>query len=77
MAYWIDHKESYVAGKQITFFMDSDSDVADLPTSTELGVEQDDSVAHQKVAKGSTALSIDSGNVYMLNSSDTWMQIGG
>lgn len=57
--------------------MDSDTDVADLPTSASLGVEQDDSVAHQKVAKGSTALSIESGNVFMLNSTDSWEQIGG
>lgn len=77
MAYWIDNKESYTPGRQVQFFMDSDTDIANLPTSADFGVEQDDSVAHQKVAKGSTALSIETGSVYMLNSSDSWVKIGG
>lgn len=77
MAYWIDHKESYVPGRQVQFFMDSDADIANLPTSAAIGVQQDDSVASQKVAKGSIALSIESGSVYILNSNDSWVKIGG
>ncbi len=77
MAYWIDNNQPYVSGKQVQFFADTDADIANLPTATSTGVEQGDSVSHQIVGKGSTALSIESGNVYMLNSNNSWVQIGG
>ena len=77
MAYWIDNNQPYVSGKQVQFFADTDEDIASLPTSTHIGVKQSDTVSHQIVGKGSIALSIESGNVYMLNSRDFWVKIGG
>ena len=77
MAYWIDNKGSDAPSRQISFFMDSDSDVSDLPTSASSGESQGDSVTHLPVNKGSRALSIDSGKKYILNSSDDWTEVGG
>lgn len=77
MAYWINDTARYSPSRQIQFFMDSDSDKSDLPTSSAEGEPQDDTVTHKKVGKGSTALSISSGKVFMLDSEDNWTEIGG
>lgn len=76
MAYWIDHKGSHGETRQISFFVDSDSDVANLPTELADGQEQEDSVTHRKVARGSRALAIDSGKKYILDSSNNWTEVG-
>ena len=78
MAYWYDDTSS---GRRTThnvtdFIMDDDSDVANLPTSTTEGVPQPpDTTLHRKVAKGSSALSIGSSSLFMLNSQDQWVQM--
>jgi len=57
--------------------MDADTDKNNLPTVAADGVPQGDSVTHLKCGKGSTAFSIDSGKMFMLNSSNSWVEIGG
>jgi len=59
------------------YIMDADTDKDNLPTATAEGASQDDSVTHLKCGKGSTALSIESGKIFMLNSSNSWVEIGG
>ena len=55
-----------------------DSDVNSLPTSTASGTKQgNDEVSCLPCGKGSTALSIATGKVFMLNSSNVWTAIGG
>ena len=76
MAYWIRSAGSDTRSGHRTFYMDSDSDLINLPTSKKEGVKQDvDSTANHKCAIGSEALSIGSGKVYVLNSSDEWKEI--
>ena len=77
MAYWINDSVLYSPSRQVQFFMDSDSDKDDLPTSSAEGTSQGDTVTHKKVGKGSTVLSISSGKVFILDSEDNWTEIGG
>ena len=77
MAYWFNNNIKYNGAKQVQFFMDSDSDVSDLPTSASSGEPQGDTVTHLPVGKGSSAKSIDSGKIYILDSSDNWTELGG
>lgn len=75
MAYWIDESAPVGSRRQITFLMDTDSDVANLPTSVASGVQQgQDVVSCQPCGKGSRALSIGSGNIFLLNSQDEWIE---
>jgi len=78
MAYWYDDTSprSGTSRRCIAFYMDSDSDLAELPTSTTEGTPQlNDTTLHLPVGKGSTAFSIDSSSVFMLKSDDTWQEI--
>lgn len=78
MAYWIDASTKPNGTRQYTYFMDTDSDVANLPTSASMGVKQgDDDVSCRPCGRGSVALAIASGKTYMLNSNDVWTEIGG
>ena len=78
MAYWFRAGISPENSRQVEFIMDSDSDKSSLPTSSSAGTPQNgDDVLHLPVGKGSTAFSISSGKVFMLNSSDSWIEIGG
>lgn len=78
MAYWFIAGANPGASKQVQFYMDSDSDVSDLPTSSANGVKQDgDDVSYLPCGKGSVALSITTGNIFILDSSDEWTQVGG
>lgn len=78
MAYWIDESAKVGSGRQVTFFCDSDNDISNLPTSSASGVKQDtDDVSCLPCGKGSKALAIESGKIYILNSSDSWTEIGG
>ena len=71
--YWIDGTL-----KQVMFIADSASDVSNLPTMTSEGNQQgDDNVSNKKVAMGSKCLIIETGEVYILNSSNQWVKIGG
>jgi len=54
--------------------MDEDSDKNNLPTTSASGVKQGgDSASYLPVGKGSVALSISSGKLFILNSSDEWV----
>ena len=56
--------------------MDSDADVANLPTTSNEGTKQDvDSTAHRKCSVGSESLCISTGDVYVLNSLDEWKKM--
>ena len=50
------------------FIIDSDEDVSTLPTSA---------TGNVKTGKGSMALSIESGSLFILNSDDEWVTLGG
>lgn len=75
--YWLDVTQNYTGYPLIrNFFCDEPSDIANLPTSTTEGVQQgSDTVSCQKVNAGSSCLCIGSGELYMLNSSDTWVSV--
>lgn len=77
MAYWINDTAPFSPTRQMQYIMDADTDKDNLPTATAEGASQDDSVTHLKCGKGSTALSIESGKIFMLNSSNSWVEIGG
>lgn len=77
MAYWINDTARFSPTRQIQYIMDADTDKNNLPTVAADGVPQGDSVTHLKCGKGSTAFSIDSGKMFMLNSSNSWVEIGG
>lgn len=74
--YWIS-QDSSGRDRQMQFFMDSDDDVQNLPGINTMGVQQgEDRVSCLPVDKGSMALSIEGGKVYILNSNNTWKQFG-
>ena len=76
MAYFIDYNNSYVPGKQVSFFCDTPDDIQNLPTSRREGVPQSgDTSVDDKVVAGSTCLCISTGDVYMLNSNDEWVKL--
>lgn len=78
MAYWINESAKAGNTRQFQYIMDTDSDKNSLPTSTSAGTQQEqDEVLHLPCGKGSMALSIASGKIFMLNSSDSWVEIGG
>lgn len=77
MAYWINDTARSSPTRQMQYIMDTDADKSNLPTAAADGVSQGDSVTHLKCGKGSTALSIGSGKIFMLNSSNSWVEIGG
>lgn len=78
MAYWIDETAKVGNRRQLSFFMDTDADINSLPTSSALGTQQgDDIVSCLYCGKGSAAISIESGKIYILNSNDQWIAIGG
>lgn len=58
--------------RQLQYIVDHDTDVTSLPTSTNRGSDGEDCVTI-----GSMAMSIESGKVFVLDSSDTWTEIGG
>ena len=74
MAYWINESAKVGNGRQLQYFMDTDADKNNLPTSSAPGVPQgDDQTLHLPCGKGSLSLSIASGKVFVLNSSDQWV----
>lgn len=75
MAYYIDHTESYMPERQISFIADSSRDIPNLPTSSSPGLPQEnDSTAHLPVKPGSCCLCLSPVNLYMLNSMDEWVK---
>lgn len=77
MSYWIDESDKVGSRRQLSFFIDSDDDVSSLPTSSSPGIQQEnDNISYLCCGKGSVALSIESGKVFMLDSSDQWREVG-
>lgn len=77
MAFWFKAGSDPGSSRQVEFVMDSDSDKSKLPTSSAPGTQQgEDDVVNLPVGKGSVALSIATGKIFMLNSSDTWVEVG-
>ena len=73
--YWLDSSRKFKTPGRKAFLMDSDNDVQNLPTIVADGVIQDENnVNNQKVVVGSVAYSIDSGNIFILNSQSVWKQ---
>ena len=72
MAYWFVSGANPGGSNQKQYMMDSDSDLTSLPTATSNGVKQADDVTHLPCGRGSMALSIVSGNIYILNSNNEW-----
>ena len=78
MAYWINATTRANNARQLQFYIDTDADVTTLPTISNFGVQQgDDTISFLPCGKGSTALSIASGNIFILNSNGSWIKIGG
>ena len=77
--YWIDENSSPKGtprGEQKSFFADAVSDIANLPTSSTLGVKQgDDEESYKCVLPGASCFVIATGDLYILNSSDVWTKI--
>lgn len=74
--YWIS-QDSSGRDRQMQFFMDSDDDVQNLPGINTMGVQQgEDRVSCLPVDKGSMALSIESGKIFILNSNNAWKRPG-
>ena len=74
--YWINENNPDMRGNCRAFFADTTADVAKLPTSSALGVQQgDDKTSCQKVAKGSSCLVLGSSKYFVLNSDDTWVEL--
>ena len=65
MAFWVDPKVKVGTNKMYDLVCDADSDIANLPTSED------------EVEIGASCLSIESGDLYMLNSSRNWVRLGG
>ena len=77
--YWIDINatpKQTPRGEQRAFLADAVSDVSNLPTSSTLGVKQgDDNESYKCVLPGSSCLVIATSELYMLDSTDTWVKI--
>ena len=58
--------------RQFQYIVDANTDINSLPTSTTKGANGEDCISI-----GSMALSIASGNIYVLDSSNTWTKVGG
>lgn len=74
--YWINDTVKIGNNRQIQFFTDTNDDIVNLPTSNTYGVKQGNDIIHYlPCGKGSTALSIGSGDIFILNSSDQWIRL--
>lgn len=81
--YWLDHNQSTTEVQKV-FYADTEADIENLPTSKKRGVKQDHKYPDPSfgdgthpVEIGSQCIVIDTGEVYMLKSDDTWGRIGG
>lgn len=74
--YWINGNNREMNSGCVSFYCDIESDVAQLPTSQRLGVQQgDDITSCQKVKKGSTCLVLGASKYFILNSNDVWVEL--
>ena len=76
MAYKVINAHGSTHGKaRREFICDTASDVTDLPTSKKMGKAQaGDTVSDEMCAVGSTASVTETGDLYELNASDTWVK---
>ena len=74
--YWFDTSDPgrlSSSDRQVSFWCDTPSDIANLPTSSAPGVQQgDDTVSCKPVDKGSSCICISTSEMYVLNSNDVW-----
>lgn len=76
--YWIDASSSVSGGNQKTFCCDTESDINNLPTTTTEGaVQAGNNVVNQRVEMGSKCMVVETGELYILGSSNTWDKVGG
>lgn len=79
MAYWLDESDPIKysgTSRQVSFFIDTPSDINDLPGINKRGVQQgDNTVSCEPVGAGSSALCISEGALYILNSQNVWTQV--
>ena len=77
--YWIDESDPIKysgTSRQVSFYMDTTSDIPNLPGIGIRGVQQgEDTVSCQPVGAGSSALCIGSGALYILNSENRWVEV--
>ncbi len=80
--FWIDTSDTgrlQNSDRQIPFWADSESDVANLPKMGIYGVQQgDDTISCRPVGKGSTCMCINNGSgstLYVLNSNNDWIKM--
>ena len=75
--YWIDEtSKNFGSSHQVDFLCDTSEDISNLPTSTAPGVKQgDNDVSYLPVAIGSSCLVIGESSLYMLDSTDTWVEM--
>ena len=74
MSFWLNESTKVTSSRQLQFYMDTDLDISLLPTSVSYG-SGDNYIYNLPCGKGSAALAIDSGNIYVLNSSDDWVEL--
>ena len=72
--YWMIKQDGNGYYRMSQYFMDADADVANLPTSQAAGTVQQDGTSHLPTGRGSIAMSLESGTMYILNSNDEWIE---
>ena len=78
MAYWIAEGSSVNNSRQLTYIMDEDNDKNLLPKVGIAGTQQgEDEVIHLPCGRGSQAISIASGKLFILDSNNVWTELGG
>lgn len=68
---------AYSIKKALEFYIETESDINSLPNAQSDG-ESTQAIGdcYQKVAIGSTAFCIETGNTYILNSENVWTLVG-
>lgn len=74
MSFWLNESTKATNSRQLQFYMDTDSDLSLLPTISESGLS-DNVIYNLPCGKGSTAISLATGNIYVLNSSGQWILV--
>jgi len=77
MAYWIDPRTQVPAGgtRTLSFYADTEEDIAKLPTSTQEGTGGLDRTDNRPVEQGSDCICIGNSSLYVLNSEDVWVKM--
>ena len=72
MAYWIDPTDHDQNGGTRAFLADTETDIANLPTSIAVGTGGLNNTDNEKVAIGSSCFCIEEQTVHFLKSDNTW-----